>query len=91
VRHLGAFYGAKRAIFGHKNLSHALSAMFASIFWKKANPPKKISTTIAADTANSAPGADPFPASDHRKPSITPAIGFNPYSQRHLAGTIVLE
>jgi len=39
------------------------------------------------NASNSGPGACPWPVSAQRNPSITPAMGFNPYSQRHRCGT----
>jgi hypothetical protein len=63
------------------------SAMFVSILWKKKSPPSSTMTTPTADAAIAAPGGCPCPVSAHRNPSITPAIGFSPYSQRHFAGT----
>src|SRR6266849_4924598 len=54
---------------------------------KKISPPSSTATTAAADTTITEPGGCPCPVSAHRNPSITPAMGFKPYSQRHFSGT----
>src|SRR5260370_30242108 len=61
--------------------------MFVSIRWKKKSPPSSTTQTPIADAPIAAPGGCPCPVRAHRKPSITPAIGFSPYSQRQRAGT----
>src|SRR2546425_7341172 len=66
------------------------SATVPSIRLKKKSPPRKTVTTATAETSRMSPGGRPRPAMAHRKPAITPAIGFNPYSHRHLSGTSVL-
>src|SRR5712691_225978 len=71
----------------HSPPLHTLSAIVPSILWKKNSPPTSTAATPAADASSSGPGACPCPVSAQRKPSITPAIGFNPYSQRHFSGT----
>src|SRR5713226_7743388 len=63
------------------------SATVPSILWKKNSPPISTTATPAADASSSGPGACPCPVSAHRNPSITPAMGFRPYSQRHRSGT----
>ena len=57
---------------------------------KKNSPPTTTTATIALEASSSRLGAWPRPVIAHRKPSITPAIGFSPYSQRHFSGTSVL-
>ena len=54
------------------------SATFASTRWKKTKPPISSTTTHAADASISTFGGCPRPVSAQRKPSITPAMGFNP-------------
>src|SRR6266851_2079014 len=71
-------------------LAHTRSATVPSILWKNIIPPTSSTTTATADAASNAPGACPWPVNAQRNPSITPAIGFNPYNQRHLAGTRLL-
>src|SRR2546425_734392 len=66
------------------------SATVPSIRLKKKSPPRRTITTATAETSRMSPGGWPRPVMAHRKPSITPAIGFNPYSHRHLSGTSVL-
>ena len=61
--------------------------MFVSIRWKKKSPPSNTTPTPTADAAMATPGGCPCPVSAQRNPSMTPAIGFSPYSQRHRAGT----
>src|SRR6267143_4546136 len=61
--------------------------MLVSIRWKKKRPPSSTTQTPIAEAAIAAPGGCPCPVSAHRKPSITPAIGFSPYNQRQRAGT----
>src|SRR5262249_40196592 len=57
------------------------------ILWKKISPPSKMTSTAALDASKLIAGACPWPVSAHRNPSITPAIGFNPYNHRQRAGT----
>src|SRR6266478_10217818 len=71
-------------------LAHTRSATVPSILWKNIIPPTSSTTTASADAANNAPGACPWPVNAQRKPSITPAIGFSPYSHCHLPGTRLL-
>src|SRR6202012_3847367 len=54
---------------------------------KKPTPATINATTAIADAAICAPGGFPTPVSAHRNPSMTPAIGFSPYSQRQRSGT----
>src|SRR6266404_1106630 len=61
--------------------------MFDSILWKKQSPPIRTTPTPTADAAMAMPGGCPCPVSAQRNPSMTPAIGFSPYSQRQRAGT----
>src|SRR5580704_11434524 len=68
-------------------LPHTRSAIAPSIRWKKNNPPTNTTTTAAVDASNNGPGGCPCPVSAHRNPSITPAMGFNPYSHRHRCDT----
>src|ERR1700684_1574086 len=63
------------------------SATVPSTRWKKINPATTSATTTIAETAICAPGGFPTPVSAHRNPSMTPAIGFSPYNQRHRSGT----
>ncbi len=42
------------------------------------HPVTTIATTTPDDTSRIRPGGFPVPVSDHRKPSITSAIGFKP-------------
>src|SRR5438874_870707 len=70
--------------------AHTRSATVPSILWKNINPPTRITTTATADASIIWSGGCPCPVSAHRNPSITPAIGFSPYSHRHLAGTRLL-
>src|SRR6266446_2626062 len=65
------------------------SATAVSMRLKKNNPPSTTSATAALDTRSSSPGACPRPVIAHRKPSITPAIGFSPYSHRQRGGMTV--
>src|SRR5690349_1717392 len=69
------------------NLPHTRSAIAPSILWKKKSPPTSASTTAAVDASSNGPGLCPCPVSAHRNPSITPAMGFSPYSHRHFCGT----
>src|SRR5713101_1664626 len=66
------------------------SATVPSIRLKKKSPPRRTITTATEETSRMSPGGWPRPVMAHRKPSITPAIGFNPYSHRHFSGTSVL-
>src|SRR5271170_2083715 len=68
-------------------LPQTRSAMLPSMRWKKNSPPTRTSTTAAVDARRSGPGGCPCPVSAHRNPSITPAMGFSPYSHRHRCGT----
>src|SRR5258708_5984263 len=61
--------------------------MFDSILWKKKSPPIRTTPTPTADGARARRGGCPCPASARRTPSMPPAIGFSPYSQRQRAGT----
>src|SRR5947207_15415369 len=70
---------------------HTRSATVPSILWKNINPPTRITTTATADASIIWSGGCPWPVSAHRNPSITPAIGCNPYSHRHLTGTRLLR
>src|SRR5713101_324760 len=63
------------------------SATVPSIRLKKKSPPRRTITTATEEMSRMSPGGWPRPVMAHRKPSITPAIGFNPYSHRHLSGT----
>src|SRR6266481_4245685 len=63
--------------------------MLVSIRWKKKRPPSKTTQTPTADAAIAAPGGCPCPVSAQRKPSITPAMGLSPYSQRHRADVAI--
>src|SRR6266481_2445514 len=65
------------------------SATAVSMRLKKNNPPSTTSATAALDTRSSSPGACPRPVIAHLKPSITPAIGFSPYSHRQRGGMTV--
>src|SRR5271154_528390 len=69
------------------NNPHTRSAMAPSILWKKNSPPSRIKTTTALEASSSGPGGWPCPVSAQRNPSITPAMGFSPYSHRHRCGT----
>src|SRR6266852_1576517 len=61
--------------------------MFVSRRWKKNSPQITTTPTPPADEAIATPGGCPCPVSAQRNPSMTPAIGFSPYSQRQRAGT----
>src|SRR6202521_1784945 len=61
--------------------------MLVSTRGKKNSPPTSPTPTPTADAAIATPGGCPCPVSAHRNPSITPAMGFSPYSQRQRAGT----
>src|SRR5713226_7045875 len=63
------------------------SAIFVSMRWKKNSPPITTTPTPTADAAIATPGGCPCPVSAQRNPSMTPAIGFSPYSQRQRSGT----
>src|SRR6266851_8328590 len=72
------------------NVLHTRSATVDSMRLKKKRPPTKTRATMAEEASRSRLGAWPRPAMAQRNPSITPAIGFSPYSQRHRSGTSVL-
>src|ERR1700693_431375 len=63
------------------------SAIFVPMRWKRKSPAISTTATPTADAAIAAPGGCPCPVNAQRNPSMTPAIGFRPYSQRHFAGT----
>src|ERR1700675_4900155 len=86
-RRSGIFRRDLRCSFPRSHIFQTRSAMFVSMRWKKNSPPSNTTPTPTADAAIAIPGGCPCPVSAHRNPSITPAIGFNPYSQRHRAGT----
>jgi hypothetical protein len=62
----------------HYFFPYTRSAMLPSILWKKKSPPTRTSATAPVDASSSGPGGWPCPVNAHRKPSITPAIGFSP-------------
>src|SRR5713226_4142470 len=72
------------------NVLHTRSATVDSMRLKKKTPPTKTRATMAEEASRSRLGAWPRPVMAQRNPSITPAIGFNPYSHRHFSGTSVL-
>src|ERR1041384_548347 len=74
----------------HHAACYTRSATVPSIRWKNISPPTRIASTATDEASISSFGGCPCPVSAHRKPSITPAIGFSPYSQRHLSGTRLL-
>src|SRR5437870_8470068 len=74
---------------GHPHL-YTRSATVPSILWKNIKPPTSSTSTAAAKASISSPVGCPCPVNAQRNPSITPAIGFSPYSQRHFAGTRLL-
>ena len=59
------------------------SAIAPSMRWKKNSPPRTTTMTMPEEASSRAPGGCPCPVNAHRKPSITPAMGFSPYSHRH--------
>src|ERR1041384_8789508 len=75
----------------HHAACYTRSATVPSIRWKNISPPTRIASTATDEASISSFGGCPCPVSAHRKPSITPAIGFSPSSQRHLSGTRLLR
>src|ERR1044071_3165654 len=71
-------------------LAYTRSATVPSIRWKNISPPTRIASTATDEASISSFGGCPCPVSAHRKPSITPAIGFSPYSHCHFTGTRLL-
>src|SRR5229473_8487711 len=65
------------------------SATAVSMRLKNSSPPTTTSATAALEASSSRLGACPRPVIAHRKPSITPAIGFSPYSHRQRGGMTV--
>src|SRR5437016_11116715 len=63
------------------------SATEVSMRLKKVSPPRTTNATAEAEASSSRLGACPRPVMAKRKPSITPAIGLSPYSQRQRIGT----
>src|SRR5260370_1270729 len=75
------------SFFNVPTVLHTRSATVVSMRLKKISPPTSTTATPPADASSSSPGAWPTPVSAQRNPSITPAMGFSPYSQRHRCGT----
>src|SRR5258708_5940549 len=82
-----ASYPCNLQSFQHSNVPQTRSATVVSMRLKKISPPTNTTPTPAADASSSSPGGWPTPVSAQRNPSITPAIGLRPYSQRHRCGT----
>src|SRR4051794_4373874 len=68
-----------------------MSANVRSMRLKYATPLTSTQTTAIVEIRITVGDPAEDPSSAQRKPSPTPAIGFNPYSVRHSGGTSLLE